>query len=329
MFEPKVSILMACYNGERFIDRSFKSVLAQTWTNIELIFVDDGSTDNSLIKAQSYKDQFRRRNYCLQIIHQDNQGFCAAAANAVKKATGKYLQILDVDDIIMPDSCRLQAEFLERNPHCNVVRTNGYIVPEDDIDLQTTPIEKHPETIKPNIFIDLIKGEINNWAGAYMVRASLHNRFYDTHVFPMSRYGQNLQFILPQVIDSPAGFIDKPLFKYVRYSGSHSNQPSYEKQMENLRGYWDIRRRMLQILEITDKRIIDICEISYYRRGFQIAIDFQRYKDADSYYLKLKEMQGLSIGIKYQQSCRKRALIRFWYRFNLIIMNLLPFNNFK
>lgn len=225
----------------------------------------------------------------------------------------------------MPDSCRLQAEFLEMNPYCNVVRTNGYIVPQDNLDLQTTPIEKHPERIKSNIFIDLIKGETNNWAGAYMVRAELHRQFYDTHVFPISRYGQNLQFLLPQLVDSPAGFIDQPLFKYIRYSGSHSNQPSYEKQMENLQGYWDIRKKILEVLAITDRNILKTCNISYYRRAFQIALDFQRYKDADSYYFKLKKMQGLSLEIKYQQSCHKRTLLRFWYRLNLGIMNIFTY----
>lgn len=317
MLEPRVSILMACYNGERFIDRSFTSILAQTWPNIELVFVDDGSTDNSLIKAQSYTNIFSQRNYSLQIIHQDNQGFCAAAANAAKKATGKYLQLLDVDDIIMPDSCRLQAEFLEMNPHCNVVRTNGYIVPQDNLDLLTTPIEKHPERIKSNIFIDLIKGETNNWAGAYMVRAEVHRRFYDTHAFPISRYGQNLQFLLPQLVDSSAGFIDKPLFKYVRYSGSHSNQPSYEKQMENLQGYWDIRRKMLGILAITNDKISNICEISYYRRAISIAVEFNRDAEYNSCYTELKKRKGISLELRTQHSVRCGSIFQYWLRLGL------------
>lgn len=323
MLEPRVSILMACYNGERFIDRSFKSILAQTWPNIELVFIDDGSTDNSLIKAKSYTSQFSQRNYCLQIIHQNNQGFCAAAANAAKKATGKYLQLLDVDDMIMPDSCRIQAEFLEMNPNCNVVRTNGYIVPEGHLDLLTTPIEKHPETIKSNIFIDLIKGHINNWAGAYMVRTSIHRKFYDTHIFPISRYGQNLQFLLPQVVDSPSGFIDKPLFRYIRYSGSHSNQPSYEKQMENLQGYWDIRRRMLKILAITDNNIINICEISYLRRAISIAIEFNRNAEYHSHYTELKRLKGINLELRTQHSVRCGSIFQYCLRLGLFIKNYI------
>lgn len=322
MLKPKVSILMACYNGERFIDRSFNSILAQTWPNIELIFVDDGSTDNSFQKAQSYINRFVRRNYCLRIFHQDNLGAASAVFNASLKASGKYLQILDVDDMIMPDSCCLQAEFLELNPHCNVVRTNGYIVSEDNITSQERLIELNAKSINSNIFIDLITGDANNWAGAYMVRADLHRRFYDSHVFPISRYGQNLQFILPQVVNSPSGFIDKPLFKYVRHLGSHSNQQNYEKQMENLQGYWDIRRKMLKILSISDKKILDICEISYLRRAFQIALDFQKNNDAFFYYSNLKKRRGLSVDIKYQMACCRHTVMRYWYRLNMIISSI-------
>lgn len=321
MQEPRVSILMACYNGERFIDRSFKSVLAQSWPDIELVFVDDGSTDNSLVKAQSYMEKFRLRGYLLQIVHQENQGAAAAAANAAKKATGKYLQLLDVDDFIMPESCRLQAEFLETNPSRNVVRTNGYIVPEENLDLQTNPIERHPESVKPDIFLSLIKGDINNWAGAYMVRSEKHRNFYNSHDFPISRYGQNLQFLLPQALHSPAGFIDKPLFKYIRYSGSHSNQPTYEKQMENLNGYWNIRRTMLKILDITDKKVLEICEIAFYRRALNIAIDFDKEIEYNRSYNKLKELRGLNLELRVQNSVRKKSKFQYFLRTALFVKN--------
>lgn len=322
MHEPKVSILMACYNGERFIRRSFEAILAQTWTNVELVFVDDGSTDSSLLKAQSYADKFNKRNYGLQIIHQNNQGFCAAVVNAAQKATGKYLQILDVDDIILPDSCRLQAEFLEMNLQCNVVRTNGYIVPDDNLESTKNPLERHPDCVKKNIFIDLIKGDINNWAGAYMVRADLHRKFYDDHIFPISKYGQNLQFLLPQVFKAPAGFIDKPLFKYVRYIGSHSNQPSYEKQMENLRGYWDIRRKMLDVLAITDKKVFHLCEISYYRRAINIAVEFGRNTEYNIYYNELNKLNGLNMELKLQHSLRCKSVLQYFFRLCLFVKNI-------
>lgn len=323
MNEARVSILMSCYNGEHFIKRSFESILNQTWPNIELVFVDDGSTDNSYNEALSFKPRFEEKGFILKAFHQENQGCCAGARNASKIATGKYLQLLDVDDMIMSNSCRLQAEFLEKNPQCNVVRTNGYVVPEGNLELQSTPIERHPELIKSNIFIELITGETNNWAGAYMVRADLHRRFYKAHTFPLSRYGQNLQFLLPQVVDAPTGFIDKPLFRYVRYIGSHSNQPTYEKQIENLKGYWDIRRQMLSLLNITDNEIHRICEIAFNRNAFNLASRYNIEDDLNESYLKLKKLRGLNLRLKAQYSSHKNSISQYYFRALLFFKNRL------
>lgn len=324
--DPKVSILMACYNGERFIGRSFESILAQTWNNIELVFVDDGSSDNSYQIAESYRSIFEKRGYTLKLIQQENQGASAAAMHAAHAASGKYLQLLDVDDYIMPDSCRLQAEFLELNKQCNVVRTNGYVVPEDNLDCTTHKLENHPTQNHKMIFTDLIAGSINNWAGAYMVRASVHNEFYASHPFFLSNYGQNLQFLLPQTVDAPAGFIDKPLFKYIRYVGSHSNQPTYEKQVENLKGYWTIRRKMLEILSISDQAIREICEIAYNRRAFNLALEFKKNRDCEFYYNKLRDLGGLSLEIRCLNSMNRQSIMQYWYRLRLKLQILIKKN---
>ena len=318
---------MACYNGSRFISRSFESILAQTWPNIELVFVDDGSTDDSKDVAMKYSERFARKGFELKILSQQNQGFCAAAANAAKIATGKYLQILDVDDFIMPESCRLQAEFLERHDEINVVRTNGFVVHEEHPEIKQ-PLERNAKSyIHRNIFMDLIAGTINNWAGAYMVRADKHKYFYSTHTFPISRYGQNLQFLLPQTIDAPSGFIDLPLFKYYRYIGSHSNQASYEKQMENLNGYWDIRRTMLKLLGVNDSDILAVCEKAYLKRAIAIAYDFKMENDYRQFYSKLKNLKGLTLELKIQDSIHNGSLVQYWYRICLKFKKLLKNND--
>lgn len=324
MVDCKVSILMACFNGAKFIKRSFESILSQTWPNIELVFVDDGSTDDSYMVAESYRDAFHARKYDLQIIRQDNQGACAAIVNAANAATGKYLQLLDVDDYIMPESCLLQAKYLENNPQCNVVRTNGYVVEENNLeDTSRLLVGANEPKEERNIFLDLVTGHTNNWAGAYMVRAQRHHEFYSSHELPISRYGQNLQFLLPQTIDSVTGFIDKPLFKYIRHAGSHSYQISYEKQMENHKGYWDIRRKMLRLLDVDDKNILTQCEIAFYRRALNIASDFKRIDEYNYFYCKLKELGGLTLDQKIQKSVLNKSYSQYFYRACLLALSLI------
>ena len=75
---PKVSILMPCFNGSQYIERSFESILAQSYPSVELIFVDDGSTDDSSVIASAYTERFNTKGYKLVIHRQKNGGFCAA-----------------------------------------------------------------------------------------------------------------------------------------------------------------------------------------------------------------------------------------------------------
>lgn len=93
---PKVSILIPCYNSERFIAETLDSCLAQTYSNIEIIIVDDGSTDRSLVIAKDYERNDERVN----VICQSNAGACAARNNAFAHSTGDYVVFLDADDLI-------------------------------------------------------------------------------------------------------------------------------------------------------------------------------------------------------------------------------------
>ena len=93
---PKVSILIPCYNSERFVAETLDSCLAQTYRNIEIIVVDDGSTDNSFAIAKSFESNI------IKVYRQDNSGACAARNYAFRKSSGEYIVYLDADDIINP-----------------------------------------------------------------------------------------------------------------------------------------------------------------------------------------------------------------------------------
>lgn len=90
-----VSIVIANYNYAEFLSESIRSAQQQTYSNIEIIYIDDGSTDNSLEIA---------REFDITILSQQNQGVCAARNNAVEFAKGKYILFLDADDILMPNA---------------------------------------------------------------------------------------------------------------------------------------------------------------------------------------------------------------------------------
>ena len=110
MPQPLVSILIPSRNAERWLAETLASALGQTWTNREIILVDDGSTDGSLALARSYEAQGVR------VIAQPNFGASAARNRAFRESRGDLLQFLDADDLLSPDKIERQVAELTRRP---------------------------------------------------------------------------------------------------------------------------------------------------------------------------------------------------------------------
>lgn len=102
--KPEVSILIPCYNSERFIAETLDSCLAQTYDNIEVIVVDDGSTDHSFDIAKDYESKDGR----VKVICQPNAGACTARNNALGHSVGNYVMFLDADNVISVNKVEVQ-----------------------------------------------------------------------------------------------------------------------------------------------------------------------------------------------------------------------------
>lgn len=107
---PKVSILIPCYNSEQFIAETLDSCLAQTYDNIEIIVVDDGSIDRSLEIAKDYGNKDRR----VRVISQPNSGACRARNNAFGHSVGDYVMFLDADNVISAN--KVEAQLMRLMP---------------------------------------------------------------------------------------------------------------------------------------------------------------------------------------------------------------------
>ncbi len=100
---PLVSILVPVYNVENYLDRCVDSIVKQSYQKIEIILVDDGSTDNSSHMCDRWAEIDSR----IKVIHQDNQGLLLARQSAVKNATGDYCIFLDSDDWLEKNTCEV------------------------------------------------------------------------------------------------------------------------------------------------------------------------------------------------------------------------------
>src|SRR5438093_7201391 len=97
-----VSVLIPAYNAGRWLSKTIRSVLAQTWPHIEVIVVDDGSKDDTLAVAKTWESA------SVKVVTQRNQGACAARNKALELAQGAYIQWLDADDLLHPDKIAVQ-----------------------------------------------------------------------------------------------------------------------------------------------------------------------------------------------------------------------------
>lgn len=131
-----VSLIIPCYNAEKYIGRCLDSVLNQTDRNIELIVVNDGSTDKTARIIEDYRHVLESDITRFIYISQENEGVGAACNNALKKVTGEFLTLLDADDIMLPESIEIRRKWLEEHSTYGLVRTNGYYVTEDNLELK-------------------------------------------------------------------------------------------------------------------------------------------------------------------------------------------------
>ena len=110
----KVSVIVPVYNAERYLDRCMQHLLSQTLSDIEIILVDDGSTDDSLSICRNYAANAKKiGGAVIKVIHQSNQGPAAARNAGLFCAAGKWIAFVDPDDYVSPDYCRASYEYAE------------------------------------------------------------------------------------------------------------------------------------------------------------------------------------------------------------------------
>jgi glycosyltransferase involved in cell wall biosynthesis len=152
---PEVSIIMPNFNTVKFLPEAIKSVFAQTFTNWELIVIDDGSTDSSWEYLQKIDDPRVR-------VFRNNQNIGAARTinRAIDLAKGKWIGRMDSDDIMLPERIEKQLIALKNNPEVDLLGCGAYLA-DIDMNLITTnrPPADHASIVKfPSMFYPLLFG---------------------------------------------------------------------------------------------------------------------------------------------------------------------------
>lgn len=312
----RVSVIIPCYNGEKTINRAIESVYSQKYPGTELIVVDDGSTDRSKEMILAWQDSFQQAKSTLIYVYQKNQGPGSAINAGLKYVTGQYISLLDADDEYLLGAIDERVNFLDNHPEYDVVRSNGWIIKgERKRPFVYTRAEKETK----DVFVSLLRGETNNWAGSYMVRSESMFRFYPDREIYTSKYGQNLQFLLPLTYMKPCGFIDKPLMNYIQQDNSLSQTADVtllkDRNLENASGYRDIRIHMLKMIvpEYNEQqKYLRLIDGAYWRGILHLAATHGDIKLMRTAYTKLKREESPTFQDKivyYKKVCPPVSVI--------------------
>ena len=156
---PRVSVIIAVYNGAATISRAVRSVFEQTFTDFEIVVVNDGSTDDTASVLSRYGDRIR-------VITQSNRGLSAARNAGAHASSGEYLAFIDDDDEWMPTKLAQSVPLLDAEPDCSLVYSfalrvdlNGLLMPAAEArpDGAESPTMKemlaHPWNVVPSQFV--------------------------------------------------------------------------------------------------------------------------------------------------------------------------------
>ncbi|NOV28829.1 glycosyltransferase [Methylomonas sp. ZR1] len=150
---PAISVIMTVYNTQRYLTEAIQSILSQSFTDFELVIVDDGSTDGSPEILKNLAQQDSR----VKLITQVNAGIGAATQRGITESQGEYIAIMDSDDISLPDRLKLQKQFLDQHPDIDAVGSQWRMLHADgrDIGIDTHPIDSDRISVLMYAFFSL------------------------------------------------------------------------------------------------------------------------------------------------------------------------------
>lgn len=118
MKTPRVSVVIPLYKGGKYAEDAISSVLAQTFTDFEIIIVDNNASDESRRHAYPFAERFPEK---IRVVPESIQGVCTARNRGILEAKGELIALLDDDDLMYPDRLALQVEMYDQNPEASIV----------------------------------------------------------------------------------------------------------------------------------------------------------------------------------------------------------------
>ena len=268
----KVTVIIPAYNNSAFTLKTVESIINQTYKNIEIIVIDDGSTDDT-------KKLLKKYNYKIIYVYQENQGACSARNKGMKLSTGTYIAHIDCDDIYEPTKISQCVDFLEKNPQYGFVYTDVKLIDSNDNPiLGVKKFYNHPGS--GYIAKKIIKSHyvLTNSTLLAKKECFLEVGGFDENIF----ISADREMIIRLSRVFKAGYINKPLTKY-----RVSNNRTYENLQKSLDEFIYIVHKYTKFQNFLSKSDQKISFANIYYYYFKLNISLGRYKEAKKLFYKI------------------------------------------
>ncbi len=249
--EKSLSVIVPVYNAKDYLETCIDSVLGQSFRDLELILVDDGSTDGS----GQICDEYARRDERVRVFHTENHGLVAARKKGLKESRGEFIGYVDADDWIEPDMYAYLYETAVRNS-CDLVATGYYrqfsdhAVPmknrlaEGFYDREAIEKQVIPKMLYNGVYFQ--NGVLVSLASKLIKRELLFKTQMD--VPENITIGEDAAVTYPSILRAQALYLsDEIFYHYRQHDGSMCKTLSSEKDMDSLRALCEHMKRMLRV----------------------------------------------------------------------------------
>ncbi|MDR0605002.1 MAG: glycosyltransferase [Bacteroidales bacterium] len=289
---PLVSVLMPCYNHEQYIVKAIKSVINCNYENIELIIIDDGSSDKSFEIAKGLLENTKKFFLPPQILKQDNVGVVRTLNRLIGLSHGEYITLLASDDMLTPNGIKDRVLYLEHNCDCDAVVGRALLINEKDklISLDAGKRLYWADTIL--LKSKYIKDElILRWSivgPCLLVRKEIYEKIglYNENYFIEDR-----DFYLRILYINKLHYIDRPVAKYRIHQFNESRNKTTSRDVKMQCAMIDVRHseKFRGVLKLFLKsRLIDLLFLRTKFIFFYWFYKIARYSVTSLYLLILK-----------------------------------------
>ena len=318
--DKMVSIIVPVYNVEKYLEQCINSIINQTYKNIEIILIDDGSTDNSGIIC----DEYAKKDNRIKVIHKDNEGISATRNRGIDESSGKYISFVDSDDYIEKNMIEILYKDIEKE-NADIAVCN-YIIVKDKNNI------KKDKNNSYNVIIlsqnDALRMCFCNEFEFYLWNKIFKKTLFNEIKFPKGKNSEE-RYTLPKLIDNSKKIIydNRKLYYYRIRKNSiiHSNEKINYDAIE-------ADSYLLEYMKVNHKNLENISMESFINTNFAIynKMYIMKCKDKNKYKLITKNIkENYTKEIKKSLKNKLKIKITLFLRMRCIYNMLLKIKNIE